>query len=318
MMVIFYYFPLKLFMVLGLVMIKYKFILVFFIVLFFSVSSILFGTEKSDSTINKKSRYVNFIYRIPVSEQNGKKIWIVDGLVVRREIYPEFLYGGNSERYPFIPKNEIWIDHAISAEEYTYTVAHELHERDLMATQGLSYFDAHDSSLALERRMRKNDLITVKEHEKLIPKVSPTDCDGIKQIVELPDFIILQNIYRQKIDIRNNISIWIVDGAIVRRDIYPDFGLSGNDLAYHFIPKNEIWIDAQISCEETEFSILCELKEREFIDKGMNYDDAYLKAIKIVAAQRNNDQIIAKGHRPILIPNILERVMGTGGEKKSP
>lgn len=278
----------------------------------------IIASNKIDSTKQQsRSKYVTGIYRVPCGEKENKKIWIVDGLVVRREIYPEFLYGGNNERYPFIPKNEIWIDHAISAEEYSYTLAHELHERKLMATQGMSYSDAHDSSLIFERRMRINDFNIAKEHEKLSHRVAPTDCDGIKQIVELPDSISLHNIYRQKIGVRNSISIWIVDGTAVRRDIYPDFGLSGNDLAYHFIPAKEIWIDGNISCEETEFSILCELKEREFLDKVTGYDEAYLKAIKIVAAQRNNHHILAKGQRPILVPNILERDLGTGSEKKS-
>ncbi|TSA26505.1 MAG: hypothetical protein D4R68_07245 [Ignavibacteriales bacterium] len=296
-----------------------SFIIFLSITSIFLCANILTASLKIDSTKQQsKPKYVTGIYRVPCGEKENKKIWIVDGLIIRREIYPEFLYGGNNERYPFIPRNEIWIDHAISAEEFSYTLAHELHERNLMATQGMSYSNAHDSSLALERRMRKNDFKIAKEHEKLIPKVSPTDCDGIKQIVELPDSIILQNIYHQKIEVRNGVSIWIVDGAAVRRGIYPDFGLSGNDLAYKFIPTKEIWIDGNISCEETEFSILCELKEREFIDKGMGDDDAYLNAIKIVAAQRNNNRIIAKGHQSILIPNILERDLGTGSEKKSP
>ena len=276
------------------------------------------ASDKVDSTKQQsKQKYIIGVYRIPCGEKENKKIWIVDGLIIRREIYPEFLYGGNNERYPFIPQNEIWIDHAISAEEYSYTLAHELHERDLMATRGMNYDDAHDSSLVLERRMRNYDFKMAKDHEKIISKVSPTDCDGVKQITEIPDSISLQNIYRQKIDVRNGISIWIVDGATVRREIFPDFGLSGNDLAYHFIPKKEIWIDGNISCEETEFSILCELKEREFLSKEMGYDDSYLKAIIIVEAQRNNDRIIAKGHPPVLIPNILERDLGTGSEKKS-
>ena len=297
---------------------KKVFIIYVLIVSFFFQTNAFTASIKIDSAKQqKKQKYITGIYRIPCGEKENKKIWIVDGLVVRRDIYPEFLYGGNNERYPFVPQNEIWIDHAISAEEFSYTLAHELHEWGLMAAMGTSYSDAHDSSLALERRMRKNDFTTAKEHEILIPKVSPTDCDGAKQIVELPDSINLQNIYRQKINMRNSISVWIVDGAVVRRDIYPDFGLSGNDLAYHFIPKKEIWIDGNISCEETEYSILCELKEREFLDKGMSYDDAYLKAIKIVAGQRINDQRIARGHQPVLIPQNLERDTGTGNEKKS-
>ena len=128
-----------------------------------------------------------------------------------------------------------------------------------MASFGYTYADAHDSSLRLERKMRLSDLEKPIKHEAELPKVGSCDCDSIKEISELKDSIKLKRIYLQLYSIRNGISIWIVNGSNVRRDIYPDFGFSGNDLAYYFIPKNEIWIDAQISCEETEFSIKCEL-----------------------------------------------------------
>ena len=104
-------------------------------------------------------------------------------------------------------------------------------------------------------------------------------------------------------------------GLQVRRDIYPDFGLSGNDLACHFIPAKEIWIDGQISCEETEFSILVELRERELMAAGKSYDDAYEAAISGVRATRKIDADSA-GHRPgIAIPSLLDRDAGTGDEK---
>ena len=91
--------------------------------------------------------------------KSSLEIWIVDGLKIRHDIYPQFVYGGNSQRYSFIPKNEIWIDNAISSEEFSYTVAHELFERDLMAKSGLDYGDAHDSALQIEHRMRMRDFL---------------------------------------------------------------------------------------------------------------------------------------------------------------
>jgi hypothetical protein len=93
--------------------------------------------------------------------------------------------------------------------------------------------------------------------------VGVTDHDNIKEIKDIPDSIRLQNIYRLPVGIRNGISIWIVDGYLVRKNIFPDFGFSGNDLSCHFIPSKEIWIDGQISCEETEYSISTELMERQ-------------------------------------------------------
>jgi hypothetical protein len=262
-----------------------------------------------------KNKEISGVYRFINEIIKGYQICIVDGPMVRQKIYPEFLYGGNEQRYLFIPKNEIWIDNSISVEEYKYTVVHELNERHLMAVFGYTYSDAHDSSLRLERQMRINDEITSYKHESELPLVSPYDCDKIKEIPELEDSIKLRNIYLQLYSKRGDISIWIINGAIVRRDIYPDFGLSGNDLAYYFIPRNEIWIDAQISCEETELSIICELKERNYMLRGDNYDNAYVKALKeedIIRKQKYND---VRNKPLIKINKAKERNIGTGNEK---
>jgi hypothetical protein len=277
--------------------------------LFFNLITIYPGFAQT------KSNEISGIYRFINEKIEGYQICIVDGSLIRQEIYPEFLYGGNEQRYLFIPKNEIWIDNAISVEEYKYTVAHELNERHLMAVFGYTYSDAHDSSLRIERKMRITDEKTSFKHESELPLVSPYDCDRIKEIPELGDSIKLRNIYLQLYSKRGDISVWIVNGAVVRRDIYPDFGLSGNDLAYYFIPKNEIWIDAQISCEETEFSIICELKERAYLSRGDNYDKAYEEALgeENKLREKKYDEVKNKPFIKILTEN--ERDKGTGNEK---
>ncbi len=258
---------------------------------------------------------VSGVYRLHMGERDGFNVWVVDGAVVRRDLYPAFLYGGNPQRYPFIPQKEIWIDNVIAAEEFEYTLAHELLERSLMARQGMSYDNAHNHALELERSMRRADDSSARLHEKELPKVSPTDCDGVKEIAELPDSIDLHSIYRVFLGSRSGISVWIVDGAAVRRDIYPDFGLSDNDLACHFIPANEIWIDGQISCEETEFSIATELFERDLMAKGVPYDDAYGRAITAIGASRKRAADSARRKLALLVPKILDREKGTGDEK---
>ncbi len=258
---------------------------------------------------------VGGVYRLHMGMRDDLNIWIIDGATVRRDIYPAFLYGGNPQRYPFIPQKEIWIDHAIAAEEFDYTIAHELLERSLMAKKGMSYDDAHNRALRLERSMRRADDSSSRAHERDLPKVSPTDCDGEKEIARLPDSIALHSIYRKPLQERSGISVWIVDGAAVRRDIYPDFGLSGNDLAYHFIPQKEIWIDSQISCEETEFSVATELLERALMAKGVKYDDAYEQAITAINDSRKRAFNSARQKPAIRIPEILEREKGTGDEK---
>jgi hypothetical protein len=250
------------------------------------------------------------IYRYFWGEKENYKIWIIDGNRVRQKIYKEFLYGGNEQRYIFNPKVEIWIDNAISCEEFDLTVAHELNERHLMAKFGWTYEAAHDSSLSLEQVIRHKNQGICTAHEASLKKVSVLDAYNKKEIRNLPDSIKLQNIYRIPEGTREGISIWVVDGYLVRKNFYPDFGFSGNDLAYHFIPSKEIWIDGQVSCEETEYSIALEMKERQLMTEGKTYSDAYEDAVQMIQQQRKSMESLLKSHFKIAIPDSLERDAG--------
>jgi hypothetical protein len=256
---------------------------------------------------NKKT---DGVYRYYMGKEDNFDIWIVDGNQVRLKIFSSFLYGGNEQRYPFNPKGEIWIDNAISCEEYYLTLAHELNERHLMARFGWKYLTAHDSSLSLEQTIRHSNEEICLAHESSLKKVSPTDFSNIKEIRGIADSIQIQNIYRIPMGTREGIKIWIVDGYMIRKNIYPDFGFSGNDLSYHFIPEKEIWIDGQVSCDETEYSIATELKERKLMEEGKSYDDAYSDAIDITQQLRLVMDKLAKSHYKIAIPDSLTRYAG--------
>jgi hypothetical protein len=250
------------------------------------------------------------IYRYFWGKKDNYKIWIIDGSRVRQKIYKEFLYGGNEQRYIFNPKGEIWIDNAITCEEFDLTVAHELNERHLMAKFGWTYDKSHDSSLAVEQVIRRENETICHAHEASLKKVGVTDSYGAKEIPSLPDSIRLTDIYRIPEGIRDSISIWVVDGYVIRKNIYPDFGFSGNDLAYHFIPPKEIWIDGQVSCEETEYSIALEMTERKLMREGKTYSDAYEDAVSMVMKMRNEMDNLVKKQPKTVIPEILERDSG--------
>jgi hypothetical protein len=253
---------------------------------------------------------VGGVYRYFMGKSDKYDVWIVDGNQVRLKIFSSFLYGGNEQRYPFNPKGEIWIDNAISCEEYYLTLAHELNERHLMAKFGWKYITAHDSSLSLEQTIRHSNEEICRAHEVSLKKVSPTDFSNIKEIRGIPDSIQIQNIYRVPMGKRDGIDIWIVDGYMVRKNIYPDFGFSGNDLSYHFIPENEIWIDGQVTCEETEYSVSTELKERELMKAGKSYDDAYSDAIDLTQKKREDMVKLSFSHYKLAIPDSLTRYAG--------
>jgi hypothetical protein len=257
------------------------------------------------------NRKIGGVYRYYMGGKDNYDIWIVDGNQVRLKIFSSFLYGGNEQRYPFNPKGEIWIDNAISCEEFGLTLAHELNERHLMAKFGWTYIAAHDSSLSLELVIRHNNEEICKAHEASLKKVAVTDYENIKEIKSLPDSIQLQNIYRVPLDTREGVTIWIVDGYMIRKNIYPDFGFSGNDISYHFIPPKEIWIDGQVSCEETEYSIANEMNERKFMAEGKSYDDAYSDAIDITQQHRQVMDKLARSHFKLAIPDSLTMYAGT-------
>jgi len=273
------------------------------LILVLSISLIIISCNS-----NKK---VDGVYRYYMGKVQNYDIWIIDGNQVRLKIFSSFLYGGNEQRYPFNPKGEIWIDNAISCEEYYLTLAHELNERHLMAKFGWKYITAHDSSLSLEQTIRHSNEEICRAHESSLKKVVATDYDNIKEIKSLPDSIQIQNIYRVPLGTREGITIWIVDGYLVRKNIYPDFGFSGNDLSYHFIPPKEIWIDGQVTCDETEYSIATELKERKLMAGGKSYDDAYSDAIDITLKLRENMVKLAKSHNRIAIPDSITMYAGT-------
>ena len=258
----------------------------------------------------KPKNNLDGVYRCYCGNRNGYDIWIVDGYKVRQSVYSSFLYGGNEQRYIFNPKGEIWVDHALSCEEYELTVAHELNERHLMAKYGWTYNRSHDSSLAIEVVMRKKFNSVCRAHESILPVLSVRDYSDAKEIMEGPDSVRLENIYRIPLGVRDGIGIWIVDGYHIRATIYPDFGFSGNDMNYRFIPKNEIWIDGQISCEETEYCIATELLERSLRAKGMSYSDAYQKAIDYCSDLRNKMEEKIRQHPPFLVPDSLTRDAG--------
>jgi hypothetical protein len=184
-----------------------------------------------------------------------------------------------------------------------------------MAKYGYTYYAAHDSSLRIERKMRAADAAESALHEKKLPKVSVYDCDSLKEIPELPDSIQLSGIYLQRLSNDGGLNVWIVNGAKVRAEIYPDFGLSGNDLAYYFIPTREIWIDAQTSCQEMKLSIIAEKAEREMLAQGKGYDAAYEAALEATARERRGQEKKIHSKKAVRILKVPDRDKGTGTEK---
>ncbi len=202
-------------------------------------------------------------------KRNGISIWIVDGVYVRSHIDIEFTNYGQHYNFKFIPKNEFWIDKEESPDELEFFVAHLSIEHRLMA-KGVSYDKALEAAdkAELAERKKSGDL------KKLTG-------DG-----DLPD--------PRKVHVRlwkkleSPVSVWIVDGRLVRSVFDVDFTEGGHDYVYEFVPTNEVWIDNDLAEIERPYVLLHELHERNLMAKGWDYNRAHEESSRIELHARHN------------------------------
>jgi hypothetical protein len=95
------------------------------------------------------------VYKQLIGKSPGKPtIWQVHGDKVRKQLKTDFTEGGHGLVYPFIPKNEVWLDDDLGDSEVKHVLTHELHERNLMRT-GMKYNKAHAAASKLEALTRE-------------------------------------------------------------------------------------------------------------------------------------------------------------------
>jgi phage-related protein (TIGR01555 family) len=81
--------------------------------------------------------------------------------------------------------------------------------------------------------------------------------------------------------------VFFVNGGEVKTNYEMDFCEGGNDLAYpEFIPKGEIWVDANLDRSQWPHVIEHELHERELMAGGLDYETAHSRANEVEKAQR--------------------------------
>lgn len=105
---------------------------------------------------HRKYKGMGIYKRLLYTTKDGIKVWLVDGEVVRNTFGLKFIEGGHDIVYSFIPKGEVWIEKSIKDSENAPVLLHELYERRLMESEGLSYNEAHDRAERREGYYRKN------------------------------------------------------------------------------------------------------------------------------------------------------------------
>ena len=191
------------------------------------------------------------------------KIWIVDGAYIRGNIDEEFTNFGQHYAFSFIPADELWIDQEAKHDEREFFIDHLLVEHRLMAA-GTPYDDALEAADRAEQRERRR-------------------AGDVRQLThggrQLPDGRDVHERLWKKLE--NGVSVWIVNGRLVRSVFDIDFTEGGHDYVYEFVPQNEVWIDDAIVEDERPYVLLHELHERNRMAGGWAYNKAHAESSRV-------------------------------------
>jgi hypothetical protein len=83
------------------------------------------------------------------------EVWLVDGNLVRSHYKTDYTEGGHGHVYPWVPKQQIWVEDGVDRREVPFIVCHEYLERRLMRDEGLDYDSAHEACSKAEFDLRK-------------------------------------------------------------------------------------------------------------------------------------------------------------------
>jgi hypothetical protein len=81
--------------------------------------------------------------------------------------------------------------------------------------------------------------------------------------------------------LENGLTVWIVNGRLVRSVFDVDFTAGGHDHVYEFVPENEVWIDDDIEEEERPYVLLHELHERNRMANRWPYSKAHAESSEL-------------------------------------
>lgn len=190
-------------------------------------------------------------------------VWVVDGAYIRGRIDEEFTNFGQHYRYPYIPQNELWIDQEATNDEHRFFIDHLLVEHRLMA-KGMPYAQALELADREERKQRRR---------------AGDVRRFTRQGRELPDAHKVHDRLWKKLE--SGVSVWIVNGRLVRSVFDIDFTAGGHDYVYEFVPTDEVWIDDDIQEHERGYVLLHELHERNRMAAGWPYSKAHAESSRL-------------------------------------
>lgn len=179
-----------------------------------------------------------------IHDYGSVQVWEIDGARLRAEKDIEFSNFGVYPDFDYIPQNELWLDHECHPDEQMFFVDHMLAQWKALK-HGYTNDQAIEKAYKVEKAERK--------------KASDGGDVHIKKYGETKD----------------GLTIWIVNGRLVRSKYFIDFVEGGHHFVYHWVPLNEVWLDDDLRPQEFPFVLLHELNERKLMSEGWTYNRAH-------------------------------------------
>ena len=198
------------------------------------------------------------IYKKKLGEHDGYVVWLVNGAYVRKELDENFVEYDYHVHFRFIPEREFWIDDEMPEKEHGIYIRRLLKEVSFLK-EGDNLVDAVRKADDFEEALRRNS-------KRVQHILSSQNQELLRCIIK-----------KKKLDEYSSVvSVWLVDGSLVRSLYMLGYTEGGHDIVYSWIPKNEIWVEESLKYEEREFIVLHELHERYLmLSQKMSYADAH-------------------------------------------
>ncbi len=197
-----------------------------------------------------------------IEKYGGLEVWEVDGEKIREKLDIEFPNFAMWPDFDYIPKNELWLDVEKDPDERQFFIDH-------MLAQWIVLKSGRDNAEAVNKAYR----VERSERRKARDKDHVFDSQGHPH----PDKVHIKILGKTD----SGLTIWLINGRMVRSAFFLDFMDGGHHLVYPWVPEKEVWIDDDLVPAEYPFVLLHELHERDLMSQGFSYNKAHPQASKI-------------------------------------
>ncbi|PJE81869.1 hypothetical protein COU58_00070 [Candidatus Pacearchaeota archaeon CG10_big_fil_rev_8_21_14_0_10_32_42] len=100
--------------------------------------------------------------------------------------------------------------------------------------------------------------------------------------------------YVKKVGNVGKLKVYVVDGKYIRDNLNEEFTNCGEHYSYHFIPKDELWLDREHGEKDEKYYVDYLLTEYSLMSKGISYDKAWKQGNIVQKLERQKEKSYKK------------------------